>query len=409
MVIQQAIQHFDLPFMDALALDANQVLADTDQRILDDTRAALDTADAVVIHIGGRSGRLGEAIVGTAFLECALQTLAYVGKAHTPVTVIIDSALGDIMPVTEYRARYWPEIEMTVAAPRDVDCVGAASYIAATARNILTLDFHGEHDGPPSLDSAETSAGGQITTLARLNRAALRSYAARGPEQRYAAFFRDLFRLPPGSLNRAEAQPRIYLPAADVARYPQLARAFGLDMDAILIACFFQSVVAAKCYERWDEVMALIAAHVGQRFPGRRVNFFVACGPDTNQPVHREDLAAILGGFTGYQKNARVVVVTTPSLLDLAVILRQATLALANDSGPSHLAGALTIPTITPYLPGTVYSKQVWASTPWHQGVTMDPSPYSFETLKAEVFAGRTDIINTVPPERLAAEAIAHL
>jgi hypothetical protein len=41
--------------------------------------------------------------------------------------------------------------------------------------------------------------------------------------------------------------------------------------------------------------------------------------------------------------------------------------------------------------------------------VTIDPSPHSFETLKAEVFAGRTDIINTVPPERLAAEAIAHL
>ena len=43
----------------------------------------------------------------------------------------------------------------------------------------------------------------------------------------------------------------------------------------LLIACFFQSVVAAKCYERWEEVMALTAAHVGQRFPGRRVNFFV--------------------------------------------------------------------------------------------------------------------------------------
>ena len=100
---------------------------------------------------------------------------------------------------------------------------------------------------------------------------------------------------------------------------------------------------------------------------------------------------------------------TTPSPLDPAVILRHATLALANDSGPSHLAGALRIPTITPYLPGTVYSKQVWASTRWHYGVTIDPSPYSFETLKAEVFAGRTDIINTIPPERLAAEAIAHL
>ncbi len=168
MAIQQAIQHFDMAFMDALALNgADTALTASDQRILDYARAALDTADAVVIHFGGKSGRLGEAIVGTAFLEGTLQTLAYVGKRHTPVTVIIDSSVADIMPVAEYRARYWPEIEVTVAAPRDVDRVGAASYIGATARNILALDFHGEHDGLPSLDSAETSAGGQITTLAR--------------------------------------------------------------------------------------------------------------------------------------------------------------------------------------------------------------------------------------------------
>ena len=58
---------------------------------------------------------------------------------------------------------------MTVAAPRDVDRVGAASYIGATARNILALDFHGEHDGTPSLDSAETSPpGGQITASWRV-------------------------------------------------------------------------------------------------------------------------------------------------------------------------------------------------------------------------------------------------
>ena len=150
-----AIQHFDLAFMDALALNsADAALTDADQRILDDTRVALDTSDAVVIHIGGKSGRLGEAIIGTAFLEGTLQTLAYVGKRHTLVTVIIDSAVADVMPVAEYRARYWPEMTVTVAAPRDVDRMGAASYIGSTARNVLTLDFHGEHDGMPALDSA---------------------------------------------------------------------------------------------------------------------------------------------------------------------------------------------------------------------------------------------------------------
>ena len=105
----------------------------------------------------------------------------------------------------------------------------------------------------------------------------------------------------------------------------------------------------------------------------------------------------------------RVIVATTPSLLDLAVILRHATLALSNDTGPGHLAGALAIPTITPFLPGAVYSRQVWASTLSHRGVTLDPSPYSYDAITAEIFAGRTDIINTIPPEYLAAAAIAHL
>jgi ADP-heptose:LPS heptosyltransferase len=248
----------------------------------------------------------------------------------------------------------------------------------------------------------------RATTLANLHRLALRGYAARGPQRRYAAFFEEVFRLSGESLRAASVQPRIYIPSADAARYPQLARAFGLDVDALLIVCFFQSVVAAKCYERWDDVMALVAAHIARRYPGRRVNFFVACGPDAAQPVHRQDLAAILGGFTGSRNNARVIVATTPSLLDLAVILRQARLSLSNDTGPGHLAGALGIPTITPFLPGAVYSRQVWASTLWHRGVTLNPSLYSYEAITAEIFAGRTDIINTIPPERLAAAAIAH-
>src|SRR5690242_12061604 len=95
----------------------------------------------------------------------------------------------------------------------------------------------------------------QITTLANLQRVALRSYAIRGPRRRYADFFEEVFLLSGGILRAASVQPRIYVPGADAARYPQLARAFGLDADALLIVCFFQSVVAAKCYERWDETM----------------------------------------------------------------------------------------------------------------------------------------------------------
>ena len=402
----------NLDFLERLAGDADTPLTESERRTLDDVRTALDAARAVVIHIGGKAGRLGEAIIGTAFLEGTLQTLAAVGRAHTPVAVIIDSSIAEIMSEAEYRTRYWPEIAIIPASPVDVERQGMASYLNVPARNILALDFHGAHDGPPTLYVERTPMGGQRTTLARLNRVALRGYAARGPEQRYAAFFRDLFRLPVGSLTRSEIQPRVYPPAADLARYPQVARAFGLETeetDALLIVCFFQSVVAAKCYEGWDEVLALIAARVGRQRPGRRITFFVACGPETDQPVHQEDVAAIFEEFTGYHGNARVVVATTPLLRDLAVILSHARLALSNDTGPGHLAGALGVPTVTPYLPGALYSRQVWASSRWHRGVTVTHNPYSFETLKAEVFAGRNDIINTVPAERLVEEALKFL
>lgn len=409
-------EYDSLAFLERLALDAGAPLTETERDILDHARAALDGAGAVVIHIGGRSGRLGEAIVGTAFLEGTLQTLAAVGRAHTPVTAIIDDSITEIMPEAEYQARYWPEITVTVASPSDVERLGMASYASVPSvpahthtRDILALDFHGEHDGAPTLATTRTPTGGQLTTLARLNRVALRGYAARGPEQRYAAFFRDLFRLPAERLSGKQAQPRVYIPADDLARYPQVARAFGLETDALLIVCFFQSVVAAKCYEGWDEVMAPIAEQVGKRYPGRRITFFVACGPDDDQPVHQEDVAAIFGGFTGYRGNARVVVATTPSLRDLAIILRHAALALANDTGPGHLAGALSVPTVAPYLPGALYSRRVWASSLWHRGVTITPNPYSFAALKAEVFTGRNEIINRIPSEHLAEEALKML
>ena len=403
-----ATNHDNLAFLERLAVDADTPLSERERQTLARARAALDSAEAVVIHIGGKAGRLGEAIVGTAFLEGTLRMLAAVGKARTPVAVIIDSSIAEIMPEAEYRGRYWPEITISAASPDDVDRRGMADYVSVAARSILALDFHGEHDGAPALESAQT-LGVHVTTLARLNRVALRGYAAHGPEQRYAAFWRDLFGLPADSLNGDEIQPRIYIPATDDARYPQVARAFGFETDALLVVCFFQSVVAAKCYERWDEALALLANEVGARRPGERMVFFVACGPDTDQPVHQEDVAAILGGFTGSQGNARVVVATTPSLRELAVILRHAQLALANDTGPGHLAGALGVPTITPYLPGALYSQQVWASSRWHHGVAITPNPYSFEALKAEVFAGRTDIINAIPPELLATEALKAL
>ena len=169
--------------------------------------------------------------------------------------------------------------------------------------------------------------------------------------------------LPEGTIDDLKAQPRIRPNSSDEARYPDLARAYGLTDDATRIFCFFQSVVAAKCYENWDNVMTVICEHWARAHPSQRLEFFIACGPDDDQPVRCADLAAYFADFTGVEGNARVLVATTPSLRDLAILLSHASLCLSNDTGPGHLAGALHIPTITPYLPGDIYPMRVWAST----------------------------------------------
>jgi len=77
--------------------------------------------------------------------------LAAVGKQHTPLTVIIDNSIAELMAISEYRARYWPEITIIALVPAEVDREGLASFADPSARNILVLDFHAEHDGAPYL------------------------------------------------------------------------------------------------------------------------------------------------------------------------------------------------------------------------------------------------------------------
>jgi hypothetical protein len=146
-----APQRFELAFLDELARDASRGLTPSEAHVLYLARGALEAADAVVIHFGGRAGRLGEAVVGTAFLEGTLQTLAAVGKQHTPLTVIIDNSIAELMAVSAYRARYWPEITIIALAPSEVDRVGLASFADPSAHNILSLDFHAGHDSAPYL------------------------------------------------------------------------------------------------------------------------------------------------------------------------------------------------------------------------------------------------------------------
>ncbi len=455
-----------LAFLHDCALDKNRPLAEAEMVILHTIHSLLKQADEIIICLGGKAGRLGECIVGTALLEGTLHALRYMDKVGTPIRVFVDEGTADLFDTKLYQGIYCfkpyfnPSRETTNTNLRSkgqflsvgtVPCacpcvmwhartgarhcpygipllnanwynVQQCAFQSLTEsrrtqvisdRNVVVLDFHGANDGMPYLQfienpsqqeaHAEQDQHSHVAIIGQLFRVGVRSYADRGPERRYADFIETLFALPAGTIEGEQAQPRIRLADDENAGYYQLAQTLGLDPDALFITGFFQSVVPAKCYERWDEVLQLLCVQLALHMPGQKIDIVLACGPDADLPqgIRKVDMEEWLGNFQGVETNARVLVCSTPSLRDLALLISHAVLALSNDTGPGHIAGALGVPTVTPFLPGTIYSKKVWSSTLYHYGVTLEPNPYSIRTLEAAVIWGKTDIINSIEPEHL--------
>ncbi len=397
----------DLAFLHDWGLDAMRPLADGERRHLEAVHAEVASCDHVVVLMGGRAGRLGECVVATALLEGFLHALAALGKRHVPVHIAVDGPGVELFDAPLYRERHWPEIDVLPLPAGDAEQTADGGIAALGARRTLVVDLHGGHDGMPALD-VTASGGSRVATLARLFRAGVRAYASRGPVRRYAAFIEELLALPFGTVDCLRAQPTIPLSHAERASYPALARALGLRPGALSVVGCFQSVVPAKCYGRWEAVLVGLCTAFAARFPGSQLDVVLTCGPDDQNPdgVRYDDLRAEFTGFTGMRGNAHAHVVRTPSLRELAVLVSHSLLTLSNDTGPGHIAGALGVPTITPYLPGNVYSRRVWSSTLWHRGVTLDPNPYSRQQVEAAVLWNHTEIIDAIPPEALIAQAL---
>jgi len=406
----QAIENIPLDFLHERGINREHPLTAHEMASLARAGTALQQADRIVVLLGGKAGRLGECVVGSALLEGTLQALHSLERAGVPVLIYVDAGVTDLFVEQVYQEQYWPAITIVPTAKNLA--IQEISAVQPVAAHTLILDFHGGHDGMPSLQIEQNPTDARhVTALAQLFRVGVRSYAHRGPERRYADFIEDIFALRAGSLDGLQAQPRIRLSEKERSRYPDLAQAYDLAPGALHIQCFFQSVVVAKCYERWDEVMQLLCDHLALHFPQQKIDFLLACGPDEELPIgiRKTDLEEWLQDFTGVQNNARALVRSTPNLRDLAILTSQATMALTNDTGPGHIAGALGIPTITVFLPGNIYSKQTWSSTPWHHGITLEPNPYSYQQLEAAILWRHTDIINSVPPAAIAKEIISDL
>lgn len=413
---ESVIQSFALAFLHEHAA-SKYAFSESEQAIINIAKDELMQADAVMIRLGGKAGRLGESVVGTGLLEGTLLALDTVGKIGIEIHIVIDAAMRELFDERLYQAKYWPQITVHTILPEESQGIPVALLKQVKGKVILIVDLHGAHDGMPCIQIEDAQGQGheesvkRIVTLSDLFRVGIRSYAQRGRQRRYADFVEELFGLPSGAIDGEHAQPTLLLSAQDEARYPALAREYGLDGDALLVICFFQSVVIAKCYCRWDEVLALLCEYFVRHFPRQKIDFLIACGPDEQQPegLKRADLEHDFANFSGVNANVRILARITASLLDLAILTKRALFALSNDTGPSHIAGALRVSTITPYLPGNIYSKKVWAATPWQHGVTLEPNPFSYQQIEAAVLWNHTEIIDSIPPEDLVSEILKNL
>lgn len=399
----------DLAFLQELAADPGRAPSDAEREATEAARRSLAEADGVVALLGGRSGRLGECVVGTALLEGALQAQRIVGRSGIPVRLVVDAVAAELFAPAPYEAVYWPGFAVLPAPAGAEQDTLARALDTLPAGKVVVLDLHGGHDGSPELRREQPDGIHRVATLARLFRTGIRAYAGRGPLRRYADFIEDLFALPRGRLDGAAVQPTLRLAPDELAAYSALANRLGLRPAVPLVVAFFQSVVAAKCYTRWDEVLALLCTRLKQDAPDAQLDILLACGPDDAalpEIVSQASLEDAFGSFSGAGGNARVVIATIPSLRELAIVLGHAALVLADDTGPAHMAGALGVPVVTPYLPGNVYSLRVWASSPHHHGVTLDPNPYTFEQIRDAVLWDSTHIIDEVSPDALARAAL---
>jgi hypothetical protein len=278
-----------LAFLGERGLDIARVLTQEEEQILARAHEAFYRADALVVRLGGKAGRIGESIVATALLEGLLQALVSVDKAGTPVAIMVDDGVGDLFDTLAYQDAYWPRLRVVTSPATEHLDEQSWRSLAFSAGLTLLLDLHGAHDGMPYLEEI----AGDVA-LMHLSRAGIRYYARHKQPRRYADFIQDLLALPPGTIDPRLAQPRVRLGALAPARYSTLAQAVSWHAEALHIVGFFQSIVTAKCYHRWDEVLAELADQVALRWPGRQMEILLACGPEDQQPagLHMSDLRA---------------------------------------------------------------------------------------------------------------------
>src|SRR5579883_3055101 len=83
-----------MSFLQELALNKQLVIAKQDQETLACVSKIFKAANGILIRLGGKAGRLGESIVGTAFLEGILLALDCLHINDVDISKIFKAANG---------------------------------------------------------------------------------------------------------------------------------------------------------------------------------------------------------------------------------------------------------------------------------------------------------------------------
>src|SRR5262245_28537550 len=101
---------YDMTFLQSCASNRYHPLSVHEQEVRAMAGSVYRQADEVIIYLGGKAGRLGECVVGTALLEGTLQALTSIGKTGIPVTIGVDKAAMELFNELLYQEKYWPQI-----------------------------------------------------------------------------------------------------------------------------------------------------------------------------------------------------------------------------------------------------------------------------------------------------------
>src|ERR1700753_124544 len=92
---QTQMQEYTLPFLVDVAANAKPTLSTQEQALLETNRHLLSQATTIIMLMGGKAGRLGECVVGTALLTGALEALRWLNKEGTPIHLLVDADAAD--------------------------------------------------------------------------------------------------------------------------------------------------------------------------------------------------------------------------------------------------------------------------------------------------------------------------